>query len=231
MKLVIFDCDGTIVDSQHSIVAAMEAAFASADLPHPARTAIVGVVGLSLVPAVARLAPGLPHPAHIDLAERYKAQFQDIRRRDAGHEPLYPGAREAIESLARRGDTLLAVATGKSLRGLKAVLERECLIDCFATLQTADTHPSKPHPSMIHEAMAHAGAGPADTVMIGDTTFDMEMAGHAEVGAIGVAWGYHPVEALVDAGADVVIHDYAGLDAALQQAFGAPRRNPSARKS
>lgn len=226
MKLVIFDCDGTIVDSQHSIVAAMEAAFAEAGLAAPARADIVGVVGLSLVPAVAMLAPELPRGAHIDLAERYKLAFQDIRRREAEHEPLYPGARETITALSRRADVVLGVATGKSLRGLNAVLAREGLADCFATLQTADTHPSKPHPSMIHEAMSHAGVDAADTVMIGDTTFDMEMARHARVAAIGVAWGYHPVAALSESGADVVIDEYRQLEPALARLFGAVEPRP-----
>lgn len=220
MKLVIFDCDGTIVDSQHSIVAAMEDAFAAFGVAAPQRADIVGVVGLSLVPAVARLAPDLPRDAHIELAERYKLAFQDIRRREAGHEPLYPGARETITALARQPGVVLGVATGKSLRGLTAVLERENLLDCFATLQTADTHPSKPHPSMIHEAMSHAGAVESETVMVGDTTFDMEMARMAEVGAIGVAWGYHPAAALYQAGAYTVIGDYAHLGEALARHYG-----------
>lgn len=220
MKLVIFDCDGTIVDSQHSIVASMEEAFRASGLSVPARADIVGVVGLSLVPAVSRLAPGLSRQEHVDLAERYKLAFQDIRRREAGHEPLYDGAREAITALAARHDVVLGVATGKSLRGLHAVLEREQLLECFATLQTADSHPSKPHPSMIQEAMSQTGADAAETVMIGDTTFDMEMARHARVGAIGVAWGYHPVQALVEAGADVVIDSYTQLGPVLKRLFG-----------
>lgn len=219
MKLVIFDCDGTIVDSQHSIVAAMEQAFADTGLAAPARTQILGVVGLSLLPAIVRLAPGLPHATHLHIAELYKSAFQGIRRREAGHEPLYPGAREAIATLHKRGDVLLGVATGKSLRGLRAVLEREHLMDYFLTLQTADTHPSKPHPSMIHEAMSHAGARPEETIMVGDTTFDMEMARLANVGAIGVAWGYHPAQALAEAGAHAVIDDYGLLDPALEKLF------------
>lgn len=208
VKLVIFDCDGTIVDSQHMIVAAMTAAFVEADLTAPPREAVLSVVGLSLVPAVARLVHDPREERQVlRIAETYKSAFGALRNDPAHAEPLYPGAREAIMALAARDDVLLGVATGKSRRGVAMLFEREGLDIYFHTIQTADTHPSKPHPSMIETAIAEAGGHADQTVMIGDTTFDIEMARSAGVGALGVAWGYHPTAALTEAGA----HHVAGI--------------------
>lgn len=211
MKLVVFDCDGTLVDSQHMIVAAMERAFAEHDLPGPARSDVLGVVGLSLGEAVRRLAPDA-RPSGVDgLAEAYKRAFAALRQDRAHREPLYPGIRETLEALARAPDVLLGVATGKSRRGLSAVLEREGLTGLFVTLQTADTHPSKPHPAMLRAAMAEAGAEPHRTLMVGDTTYDIGMAWDAGARAIGVGWGYHPVAELEAAGAHRILADSLGL--------------------
>lgn len=205
MKLVLFDCDGTLVDSQHAIVAAMTDAFVAHQLEVPPRTSVLSVVGLSLDLAVEELLPRGTEPVLVErVAETYKASFGDRRRRAEVAEPLYPGIRDAIESFRGRDGIALGVATGKSRRGLKAVLEREGLERYFVTLQTADTHPSKPHPSMILAAIEEAGASPEDTVMIGDTTFDIEMALSAGAKAIGVTWGYHPEEALRRAGAHAI---------------------------
>ncbi len=216
MKLVIFDCDGTLVDSQHHIVAAMEEAFGAERLALPPREAVVSVVGLSLGTAVARLLP--PDSGEdliVRLAEGYKAAFAMRRQRPDHSEPLFPGVGEAIRALAGRDDVLLGIATGKSRRGVAAVLEREGFSPLFATIQTADTHPSKPDPSMIMAAMAETGAAPRDTIMIGDTTYDIEMALGAGVSAVGVAWGYHPAAALRDAGAHVLVESGHELEPAL----------------
>ncbi len=218
VKLVIFDCDGTLVDSQHAIVAAMSDAFQSEGLIAPERERVIGVVGLSLGIAVARL---VPYGADLDqvdrLAEAYKAAFSERRKRAEHAEPLYDGVRETLSRLAARDDVVLGIATGKSRRGVAAVLEREGWTDLFATIQTADTHPSKPHPSMILSAMSETAAEAVDTVMIGDTTFDMEMARGAGTTAIGVSWGYHPADALHAAGAHHVMADCAELERTLDQ--------------
>lgn len=215
VKLVIFDCDGTLVDSQHAIVAAMTDAFEAEGLVVPARDRVIGVVGLSLEIAVARLLVD-GDLAQVDrLAEAYKEAFRARRLRPGHAEPLYPGVRDALARLAAREDVRLGIATGKSRRGLDAVLEREGLAGHFATLQTADTHPSKPHPAMILAAMGETAAAPADTVMIGDTVFDIEMALGAGASAIGVAWGYHPADALREAGAHHVTADCAEMERAL----------------
>lgn len=217
MKLILFDCDGTIVDSQHAIVAAMEAAFRLHGLPAPSRAGVVSVVGLSLGEAVGRLLPAHDTASVHGVAESYKAAFAELRAQPQHEEPLFWGAREAIERLAARPGVVLGVATGKSRRGVDVLLEREGLGPYFATIQTADDHPSKPHPSMIERAMSEAGARRASTVMIGDTVYDVEMARLADVGALGVTWGYHPPDELVRAGAHELVGAYSDLEGAVDR--------------
>jgi phosphoglycolate phosphatase len=199
-RLALFDCDGTLVDSQHAICAAMEECFAEAGLERPARERTRSVVGLSLVEAMAAMLPDIGAEAHAELAESYKRAFQALRGRGAVEEPLFEGVAELIEALDA-GGWLLGVATGKSQRGLDSCLESHGLAARFVTLQTADRHPSKPHPSMIEVAMAEAGAAPETTVMIGDTSYDMAMARAAGATAIGALWGYHEAGELLRAGA------------------------------
>jgi phosphoglycolate phosphatase len=209
-RLVVFDCDGTLVDSQHNICTAMTRAFEEAKLTPPGRLAILAVVGLSLPIAMARLLPETESDFHDHLAERYKFAFQTLRRENAVSEPLYPGIAELVLDLDAAG-WLLGVATGKSDRGLNFCLTHHGIIDHFVTLQTADRHPSKPHPSMLLTAMAEAGAAPETTVMIGDTSFDIDMGLAAGARTIGVGWGYHPPHELVAAGAHGVAMDSAQL--------------------
>ncbi len=205
-RLAVFDCDGTLVDSQHSICAAMTRAFEGEKLAAPDRATILSVVGLSLPLAIARLLPEAEPDYHDHLLERYKSAFQELRRESAVSEPLYPGMAELIRDLDSSG-WLLGVATGKSDRGLGLCLEHHGIRAHFVTLQTADRHPSKPHPSMLLTAMAEAGASPETTVMIGDTSFDIDMAIAAGTRALGVGWGYHMPAALVAAGAHGVAMD------------------------
>ncbi|MDQ8755996.1 HAD-IA family hydrolase [Sphingosinicella sp. LHD-64] len=199
-RLAIFDCDGTLVDSQHNICAAMAECFSAAGLEVPLPERTRQVVGLSLTEAMQVMLPDAEPDFHVAMAEDYKRAFQAMRARGLEEEPLYEGIAELVEALEAAG-WLLAVATGKSDRGLKLCLDHHGLADRFVSLQTADRHPSKPHPSMIAQAMTDAGAAPELTVMIGDTSYDMAMARAAGVGAIGVAWGYHPPDELVRAGA------------------------------
>jgi phosphoglycolate phosphatase len=215
LKLVIFDCDGTLVDSQEAIFAAMALAFADHGLALPERHAVLAVVGLSLPQAIQALLPNHPAPLVLSVCEAFKGAFGRIRLEPQHQDPLFPGAREAVPLLAGRAGVVLGVATGKSLRGVRHLFEREGWHPHFATIQTADNSPSKPDPGMVLQAMAETGAEPEHTVMIGDTSFDTEMARAAGVHAVGVAWGYHPVAALERAGAHVIVEDYAGLLAHL----------------
>jgi phosphoglycolate phosphatase len=199
-RLALFDCDGTLVDSQHVICAAMETCFAAAGLDPPARERTRRIVGLSLVEAMRAMLPDADREAHVALAEDYKRAFHAMRARGPIEEPLFDGIADLIDALEADG-WLLGVATGKSDRGLALCLESHGLAGRFVTLQTADRHPSKPHPSMIHAAMAEAGAAPETTMMIGDTSYDMAMARAAGAMAVGVAWGYHGEDELRAAGA------------------------------
>jgi phosphoglycolate phosphatase len=211
MKLVIFDCDGTLVDSQHVIVAAMDQAFTSNGLTPLPRAKTLSIVGLSLPYAIEMLLPGQDRKLVLAVNNAFKGAFGTLRHDPAHQEPPYPGCLECLRTLSARDDVVLGLATGKSRRGVDALFERLGLSPHFVTIQTADDHPSKPHPSMIRTAMHEAGVGAADTLMIGDTTYDIEMAGNAEVGAIGVSWGYHAVTELKSAGAHAIVTDYATL--------------------
>ncbi len=204
LRLAVFDCDGTLVDSQHSIVAAMVEAFQRHDHPVPTPGAVTRLVGLPLVEAIARLLPEHDNPACEAICETYKAVFYEMRQAGTVQEPLFEGIVDALDALEAEG-WLLGVATGKAYRGLKATLGDHGLLDRFVTCQTADRAHGKPHPDMMLKAMAETGATAENTVMIGDTTFDIEMAVNAGTRAIGVGWGYHANHELTTAGAERVV--------------------------
>ena len=210
MKLAVFDCDGTLVDGQAAVCDAMEAAFAEAGLPRPDRGEVRRIVGLSLPQAVRTLAPGAAPDRQAAAVSAYKAAFRETRESGQLEEPLFEGLRELLADLRGAGWTL-AVATGKSDRGLAACLAGHGIADMFTSLQTADRHPSKPDPAMLEMALFEAGSQASEAVMIGDTSFDMAMARAAGVRAIGVAWGYHTDDELLAAGAEAVAHTVAEL--------------------
>ena len=211
MKLVIFDCDGTLVDSQHMIVAAMTKAYGAQGLPLPAREVLLSVVGLSLVEAFTKLGEGLEAFPAATMAEHYREAFHAMRGPGAPVEPLYPGAAEALAELAQREDVVLGIATGKSQRGVRLVLGHHGLLDHFITIKTADDAPSKPDPGMVLAAMREAGAEAESTIVVGDTVYDIAMARAAGAAGVGVTWGYHPGAALERAGALAVVDRFANL--------------------
>jgi phosphoglycolate phosphatase len=202
-RLAVFDCDGTLVDSGATIYAPLSETFVQRrlDIP-PARTAR-RVIGLSLGEAMAGLLPDASADDHYELAEQYKHNFMALRAAGQVEEPLFDGVLELLDALETDG-WLLAVATGKSDRGLKHCLEQHDIHARFVSLQTADRHPSKPHPSMVEQAMAEAGAEPGRTIVVGDTSFDMAMAAAAGATGIGAGWGYHEAAELIEAGAVAV---------------------------
>ncbi len=206
--IVVFDCDGTLVDSQHAICAALAEAFRAAGLAPPPPATARGIVGLSLEPAMRRLLAATGQDADpARLAALYRDAFFAIRSRngaDPDFEPLYEGVREMLEALRAAG-CVMGIATGKSRRGLAATLERHDLLPFFDAWATADDHPSKPHPAMLEEVVAALGGAPGGAVHVGDTRFDVEMARAAGVTPIGVAWGYHEPAELAAAGAAHVL--------------------------
>lgn len=210
VRLAVFDCDGTLVDGQGAVVAAMASAFAQAGLPAADPHQVRRMVGLSLPQAVTRLAPAASENQVRDAVAAYKAAFRAAREAGTLAEPLFPGMAGLLGALEEGGWTL-AVATGKSDRGLAHCLAAHGIAGHFASLQTADRHPSKPHPAMLEAALAEAGAEPAHAVMIGDTAYDIAMAATIGVRAIGVGWGYHEPSELIAAGAEFVAIDAAQL--------------------
>ncbi len=217
LRLVIFDVDGTLIDSQAEILAAMTLAFAGEGIAMPDRNAVLSIVGLSLDEAFMRLCPDADAAGRGRLVAGYKDAFAGLRTQEKELGPLFPGARAALEVLQAQDHTLLAVATGKSRRGLDKVLERHGLTGVFHSEQVSDHHPSKPNPSMILTALNETGVSPQATVMLGDTTFDMDMGRAAGVRTIGASWGYHPAD---DLRPDILIHDFAALPDAVDQLTG-----------
>ncbi len=213
-KLAIFDCDGTLVDSQANICLAMEHAFDEAGMTPPSRHATRRIVGLSLVEAMRVLLPDAEAQVHTDMAERYKASYLVLRDNGLEHEPLYDGIAGLLSSMDESG-WLLGVATGKSDRGLQRCLDHHGIKGLFVTLQTADRHPSKPHPAMVIQALADAGAEASNAVVIGDTVYDIHMGKAAGTRTIGVNWGYHPADELRGAGADAIAESMDELEAIL----------------
>lgn len=217
LRLVIFDVDGTLVDSQAHILAAMSAAFESAGLFAPARADTLSIVGLSLPVAIARLVPNLDVVTQDRIVEGYRDAFARLRLQDgAALSPLYPGARDVLDRLAGRKDVLLGIATGKSRRGMTHLMALHGLQRFFHTVQVADDHPSKPHPSMITACLSETGVDSKHAVILGDTVFDMDMGRNAGIRALGVDWGYHPRENLVAAGAAAVLGSFGEVEDALQ---------------
>lgn len=214
MSLVVFDMDGTLIDSGAEIRARVLKAFAAVGLKPPTDEVIRANVGLSL-PIYMSAVSGSDDP------EVVSALFDAYRAAAATSLPgtmcMFAGARELLERLALRPATLLAVATGKGRAGLDKTLAQNDMAHYFTSLQTPDTSPSKPHPGMLHAAMDASGVGPAETVMIGDAVFDIQMAHAAGVRSIGVAWGLQPVAALVAAGATTTVDHFDALYDAIER--------------
>lgn len=226
MKLVVFDCDGTLLDSQRAIYQAMAATFAAHGLQEPQRDEVLRVVGLSLTEAITRLV-GPREPGHVaTLSRAFEQEFLRLRQEPSFEEPLFPGARAAILGLAAQEGFALGIATGKPRSAVQHMLDVNGLEPFFATIQTADDHPSKPHPSMLIRAKAELGARPEDTVMVGDTEFDILMGKAAGVKTIGVGWGYQESAALEAVGANLIIEEFENLGSGVLTLLG---QTPTAR--
>lgn len=206
MKLVLFDCDGTLVDSAGLIHRCMAQTFIDAGINVPEMNETREIIGLTLNLAISQLS-GIPMGPDVErLTQGYKNQFTAIRQEAGFDEPLYDGIAELIAELTTQDDVLLGMVTGKSRRGVRSVLERHNFERFFHVSRCADDCPSKPHPAMVLECCHETGCDVSQTLVIGDTTYDMQMACSAGATAIGVAWGYHNVERLMNAGANSVLH-------------------------
>lgn len=218
MRLVIFDMDGTIIDSVAFIVDTVTEAFSAVGYEPPSEAAIRSISGITMRDAMQILAPWAGPEETDRIAESYRNHYR--ARAGVDHEPLFPGAREALDRLSADPETILAVATGKGYRSATTLLERHGLLDRFQSVQTPDHNRGKPDPQMIESALQAAGLTKSDAVMIGDTVHDMRMARAGGVGAIGVSWGYHSIDDLRQTGAEIVLDRFEDLDAAVAQLVG-----------
>lgn len=222
LRLAIFDFDGTLMDSQDAIITGMRAAFAAHGRPPPSAEAVRRVIGLGLAPAVQGVDSSISKAEAEEIGHAFVAHFDQQRAQGgAEHEaPLFDGAHAALARLAET-DLLLGVATGKGRRGLELALDAHDLRRFFSVTQTANDAPGKPHPGMVENCLSATGVDAAHAVVIGDTSFDMQMARNAGVTAIGVAWGYHDAADLLTAGAAQVLGDFDELGDALRELWGA----------
>lgn len=219
MRLILFDVDGTLIDSQAAILSALQAAFAAVGRAMPPRGVALSIVGLSLPLALARLAPEADDATLQRMVAAYTEAYH--RQRISGgadDAPFYPGMRALLDRWAARDDVLLGVATGKSRRGMRGLITAHGLERAFVTLQTADDHPSKPHPAMVFAALTECGVEPGQAVMIGDTRYDIDMARAAGVRSVGVTWGYHGQAGVEHA--DAVAADAAALERTVTDWMG-----------
>lgn len=219
VPFVVFDCDGTLVDSLRGIVRSAQFAFDQEGLPRPDEERIRHSIGLPIEAAIVHMSPRDEVVQDPDRIARLSGLFREaslqLKHSAEFDEPLYDGVEEAVNALLEAG-CLLGIATGKGRRGLDITLERHNLTQSFAVLKTVEDGPGKPNPRILLDAMMEAGAEPASTVMLGDTSFDMEMARAARVYAAGVSWGYHPRETLKQAGANTILTRYEALPALVK---------------
>lgn len=208
MYLIVFDCDGTLADSQDNIMIGFTAAFRAVNLPVPSREDVLTTVGLTLDVAFEQLLEQRDEDLIDRMVKAYQQVVWQMRSKGRDYDPLYEGAKDALVALGQCKDVLLGVATGKHSRGMTHLIETHELQGVFATIQTADKAPSKPNPGMLFQAMEECGVEPKNTLMIGDTAFDMLLAKNAGVKSVGVTWGYHTAEEVKKAGATYVIDRY-----------------------
>jgi len=215
MRLVIFDMDGTLIDSVALIVETVTAAFDAIGEPAPTEAAIRSISGITARDAMGILAPGADAARVETILASYRREYG--ARSGGAREPLFDGALAVLERLRHEPETILAVATGKGHTGAVNLLTAHGIVGWFHSVETPTHNRGKPDPQMIETAMEKAGVGKRQTVMIGDTVHDVNMAKAAGVGAIAVAWGYHAKVDLAAAGADIVIDGFDELEAAIDR--------------
>jgi len=195
--LIVFDWDGTLMDSEVKIVRCMQAAAMDVGIADPGAAAIRNIIGLGLSEAMEALFPSADRGARSELVARYRTHFLEL---DATDMPLFPGVVEGLSDLSRQG-YLLAIATGKARRGLDRVLDETGIRHLFVSSRCADEAFSKPHPRMLEEILNETGTETRRAIMVGDTEYDMQMARNASVSALGVSYGVHARERLLESGA------------------------------
>ena len=220
-SVVIFDWDGTLMDSTHSIVASIQGACRDLELPIPTQEDASWVIGLALEPALRHCVPTLTKSMEPIFLERYRYHYLS---RDTGLK-LFDGVLPMLDDLARQGVTL-AVATGKSRVGLNRALAATALHDRFHITRCADETFGKPHPKMLLEIMDELSVSPEEVVMVGDTSHDLTMATNAGVHGLGVTYGAHPHEELSRCAPQGLVHDISNLHRWLSERVLSPTKIP-----
>ncbi len=221
LRLVVFDMDGTLIDSAAFIEQAMTEVCTQAGYAAPTGAAVRAIIGLSLPEAFAGMLGVDDRDEQERLSDLYRQNIVSMRARAEQGVPLYAGAMQALDHLKTRDEVLLGVATGKAMRGVRHAFDQYGIGDYFHTVQAADGHPSKPHPSMLEQCLKDTGVDPAQAVIVGDTSFDMAMGRAAGFLCVGVKWGYHSDAVLRDSGAHVLVDDFADLIPAIDDLWRA----------
>jgi phosphoglycolate phosphatase len=217
LKLVIFDFDGTLVDSRPLILESHRIVFSEFRLPAPLPAHSLALVGKSLDVILAELAG--PAAPILEMVRAYDLLLPRLRADPAFAERPFDGIDDLLQELSRATDTVLAIATGHRSDTIAPALQTLRWAEFFRTIQAADTAPSKPHPAMLLQALAATGVEAKDAIFIGDTTFDMQMAEAAQLRSIGVGWGHHDTERLLAAGARHVAKTVDELRTAIHAAL------------
>ena len=208
--LVVFDLDGTLIDSRAGLVIASRRAYAEADIAYPGEEALLATVGLLPEAMMARLLPDRSEATRQCLADLFRVHSLTLRQEQPALEQPYPGVDQMLDTAMEAGYTL-AIATGKKRQGTDHAIGSFGWQGCFASIQTAESGPGKPDPTLLYNAMADTGLGRDRAVMIGDSVFDMQMARAAGLTAIAVTWGYNPSDVLRDAGAQHIVGDVSAI--------------------
>ncbi|VAW23064.1 Similar to phosphoglycolate phosphatase, clustered with ribosomal large subunit pseudouridine synthase C [hydrothermal vent metagenome] len=218
-RLVIFDLDGTLIDTVSLFVGTTSSVFETMGLAVPDEKIIRSVSGLGAQVGVRRIAPDLDDVQIDKFIGLYREEFL-ARATQSKQEELFCGALEVLNRLHGRDDIVMAVATGKSGSGTDRVLKSHDILQLFTSVHTPDSNRAKPDPDMVHSAMRIVDCLKQNTIMIGDTTHDMEMAVNAGTHALGVSWGYHEPEELKAAGANLIIDEMDQLIPAIDSLLG-----------
>lgn len=192
-KLIIFDWDGTLMDSEAKIVSCLMASASDLGLQLPSVDEARNVIGLGLHEACVKLMPASDRELHLKMADRYRYHFLTSNETPS---EMFSGVENMLKSLDETG-VFLAIATGKGRQGLDAVLKETDLKDYFHATRTADETVSKPHPQMLHELLDFFGLESNEAIMIGDTEYDLQMATNAKMDSLAVSYGVHEVERLM----------------------------------
>lgn len=216
LRFAAFDFDGTLVDSAQSIVDGVTACWAACGFAEPDPEAVRRIIGLPWEESIRTLLPGAGEREFAMIRSYHDEVARGERQRPPTSEDLFPGVLETLDILESAG-FVLGIVTSRNTRRLVHLLEQLGINQRFVTLKTPDHGPGKPAPDLLFQAMSETGADRAWTVMIGDTTFDIEMARNAGTASVGVSWGVHHPDELLDAGAGRIVDAFHEIPDAIDQ--------------